>query len=100
MLDVVAVGTPPVAVGTSDVMPEFGTAARPEHGGAVWTSADGLAWERVADEAEVHSGPGLSTDLGAAVSDGATAWAFGVDNGSFSDALAAWSTGNGTDGRG
>jgi len=97
MVDVVPLGDRLVAVGNSDIIPEFGVAARPEYGGAVWVSADGLSWERVADEAGVFSGPDITTGMSAAVGDGSTVWAFGVDRSSRTDILAVWATIDGTD---
>lgn len=94
---VVVVGGALVAVGTSDVLPQFGSGARPENAGAIWISEDGLVWERVPDGSGLFSGPGISTGLQAAVSSGTTAWAFGVETRSGSALLAVWSTGNGTD---
>lgn len=94
---VVVVGGALVAVGTSDVRPQFGSGVRPENAGAVWISADGRGWERVPDGSGLFSGPGISTGMQAAVSSGTTAWAFGVETRSGSALLAVWSTGNGTD---
>ncbi|MBN2114446.1 MAG: hypothetical protein JW785_10010 [Acidimicrobiia bacterium] len=95
MLDVVVLGDLLVAVGGSDVVPEFGEPGRPEYAAAVWTSPDGRAWERVADDAGIFSGPANSTGMDAAVADGVTVWAFGVDDSGGRDDLAMWSTGDG-----
>lgn len=95
MLDVVVLDGLLVAVGSSDTVPEWGEPGRPEYAGAVWTSTDGRAWERVADEAGAFSGPGNSTGMDAAVADGVTVWAFGVDNSGTRDDLAVWSSADG-----
>ncbi len=64
--------------------------------GAVWTSTDATDWARVEDPDGLFSGPGISTAFDAAVTDGTTAWAFGVDQGNMVDALAVWTTGDGS----
>ncbi|MBM3695756.1 MAG: hypothetical protein FJW79_07480 [Actinobacteria bacterium] len=96
MLDVVVLDGLLVAVGKSDFVPELGEPGRAEYGAAVWTSADGRAWDRVPDDAGVFSGPGNSTRMKAAVGDAGTVWAFGIDDSARRDDLAVWSTPDGT----
>ncbi|MBU1493615.1 MAG: hypothetical protein KJ956_06580 [Actinobacteria bacterium] len=97
IVDVVAIGGVLVAVGSAQVVPDFGVMELPVFDGAAWTSTDGTDWARVEDPDGLFSGPGISTAFDAAVTDGTTAWAFGVDQGGAGDELAVWTTGDGSD---